>query len=155
MATESFTDAGLDLILGVFPKGGATIATTHLGLWTGLSGTSGADATTLGTTPEAVVPTGVTEPNFGSYARQPITGSTGWGSAAAGTGGRKTVASQVEFPAATTPNSSATTKGFWLGTAGSGTAGAVYFLANFDDTTAVQINIGDIIKVTPTIQFNY
>lgn len=155
MATESFTDAGLDLILGVFPKGGSAIATTYLGLWTALSGTVGADATTLGTTPQSVVPSGVTEPDFGGYARQAITGTSGWGAQAAGTGGRKTVATQVTFPTAITQNASATVKGFWLGTAASGTGGSVYFLANFDDITAVQINIGDIIKVTPTIQFNY
>ena len=31
---ESFPNEGLDLLLGIVPKGGATLATLYLGLWT-------------------------------------------------------------------------------------------------------------------------
>jgi hypothetical protein len=150
---ESLTAQGLDLILTYFPKGTAGATTTHLALFTALAATTGETGSSLGDTPDAVVRTGITEPDFGSYARQPIVGSSGWATPVAGTSGRKVIGSQVTWPAATTPNSAADTLGFWL--ADTITTGNVYGLANFDDGTAVRINIGDIMKVTPTFQFNF
>ena len=64
--------------------------------------------------------------------------------------GRKTTAGQVTYPTATAAWN--TVNGFWI--ANSVTTGSVYFAANFDDVTAVNIQSGDVIKVTPTIQYN-
>ena len=77
--------------------------------------------------------------------------SASWGAQAAGTAGRKTAAGQVTFTTATT-GGWGTINGFTLGNAL--TVGSIYFAANFDDTTAVAIASSDIIKVTPTIQYN-
>lgn len=141
---EIWPDAGLDLVLNIFPKNGTNVANTYLGLFTNFS------ATTVGSAAQGAN-TDYTEADFGSYARQTIAAAS-WGSPAAGTGGRKVTAGQVTFPTAT-GNGTVTIKGFHLLSATSGAA-TVYFAANFDDTTAVQINTNDVIKVTPTIQYN-
>lgn len=141
---EIFPDEGLDLILAIFPKGGTNLTTTYLSLFTAFS------ASTVGSNSQGA--DSYTEPDFGAYARQSIAAAS-WGALAAGTGGRKTTAAQVTFPTAT-GNASATTKGFWLANQLSATSDICIFAANFDDTTAVQINTNDVIKVTPTMQAN-
>lgn len=141
---EIWPDAGLDLVLNIFPKNGTNVATTYLALFTTFT------ASTVGSSSQGAS-TDYTEPNFTSYARQSIAAAS-WGAPAAGTGGRKVTAAQVTFPTAT-GNSSSATNGFWLGTTTSGAA-SVYFAANFDDTTAVTVNTNDVIKVTPTVQYN-
>lgn len=142
---EIYPDEGLDIILEIFPRGGTNLTTTYLALFTAFT------ASTVGTSSQGA--DSYTEPNFGSYARQSIAAAS-WGTIAAGTGGRKTTAAQVTFPTATTPNSSAATNGFWLANQLSATGDKCIMAANFDDLTAVQININDIIKVTPTQQAN-
>jgi hypothetical protein len=142
---EIYPDEGLDIILEIFPRNGTNLATTYLSLFTTFT------ASTVGASTS--VANDYTEPDFGSYARQSIAAAS-WGAIAAGTGGRKTTAAQVTFPTATTPNSTLPTNGFWLANQLSATGDKCIFAANFDDTTAVQINIADIIKVTPTQQFN-
>ena len=134
----------MDLILEIFPRGGTNLTTTHLALFTSFT------ATTVGSSSQ--VANDYTEPDFGAYARQSVAAAD-WGAIAAGTGGRKTTAAQKTFPTATS-NASATVKGFWLANQASATGDKCIFAANFDDTTAVQINTNDIIKVTPTYQAN-
>lgn len=141
---EIWPDAGLDLVLGIFPKGGTNITTTYLALFTSFT------ATTVGSAAQGST-TNYTEPDFGAYARQSLAAAT-WGAQAAGTGGRKTTYSQVTFPTATS-NSTAATNGFMVVNGVSG-AQTVFFAANFDDTTAVTVNLNDVIKVTPTAQYN-
>jgi hypothetical protein len=141
---EIFPDEGLDIVLEIFPRGGTNLTTTYLSLFTSFT------ATTVGSSSQGADT--YTEPDFGSYARQSIAAAS-WGAIAAGTGGRKTTAAQVTFPTATS-NASATVKGFWLANQLSATGDKAIFAANFDDTTAVQINTNDVIKVTPTIQYN-
>ena len=141
---ETFTDEGLDLVLDIFPRGGTNLTTTYLALFTAFT------ATTVGATTSTA--NDYTEPDFGAYARQSVAAAD-WGAIAAGTGGRKTTAAQKTFPTATS-NASATVKGFWLANQLSATGDKAIFAANFDDTTAVQINTNDIIKVTPTYQAN-
>lgn len=141
---EIWPDEGVDIVLEIFPRGGTNLTTTYLALFTAFT------ASTVGTASQ----TGgaYTEPNFGAYARQSIT-SGEWGSIAAGTGGRKTAAAQKTFPTATSA-ASASTNGFWV--TNSTTTGNMkcIFAASFDDTTAVQINTNDVIKVTATAQAN-
>ena len=142
---EIWPDAGLDLVLGIFPKGGTNITTTHLGLFTGFTASTVGSASQGSTSDYTEVSTSGT-----AYARQSLAAAT-WGAIAAGTGGRKTTYSQVTFPTATA--SFGTVNGFFVANGASG-AQTVFFAANFDDTTAVAIQTNDVIKVTPTAQYN-
>lgn len=140
---EIWPDAGLDLVLAIFPKNGTNAANTYLALFTTFT------ASTVGSASQGAH-TDYTEPSGNAYARQTLAAAT-WGAIAAGTGGRKTTYTQVTFPTAS--GSWGTVNGFWVGNATSGAA-TVYFAANFDDTTGVAIQTNDVIKVTPTIQYN-
>ena len=140
---EIWPDEGLDIVLEIFPRGGTNLTSTFLTLFTAFS------ASTVGTAGQAA--DAYTEPSGGAFARQTIV-SASWGAIAAGTGGRKTTASQITFPTATA--AWGTINGFWLANQLSASGDKAVFAANFDDTTAVTINTNDIIKVTPTAQYN-
>lgn len=139
---EIFPDEGLDIVLNIFPRGGSNLTTTYIGLWTSFT------ASTVGSSSQTRA--NYTESDFGSYARQSILAAS-WGAISAGTGGRKTTAGQVTFPTATGAGTNPI-NGF--GVYNASTLGSLVFAANFDDTTAVSIANGDVIKVTPTIQYN-
>ena len=142
MANEIWPDEGLDQVLALFPRTGGTIpANTWMALFTAFT------ANTVGTNTDTRA--SYTEPSGSAYARQTIS-SAAWGAASAATGGRKSTASQVTFATAT--GSWGTINGFTL--ANALTVGSLYFAANFDDTTAVAIASNDVIKVTPTVQYN-
>jgi hypothetical protein len=140
---EIFPDEGLDLILGVIPKGGTTPATTYLTLFTTFT------ASTVGTAGQTR--SAYTEPSGGAFARQSIAAAS-WGAQGAGTGGRLTTAAQVTFPTATAVWG--TINGFALGDTSTAGSGKLYFACNFDDVTSVTVNTNDIVKVTPTWQAN-
>jgi hypothetical protein len=140
---EIWPDEGLDLVLAIFPKGGTNLTTTYLALFTAFT------ATTVGA--NTSVADDYTEPSAGAYARQSVA-NTDWGAVAAGTGGRKTTAAQKTFPTATATWGTVT--GFWLANQLSATADKALYAANFDDATAVTINTNDIIRITPTAQYN-
>lgn len=129
------------MILGQFPKDTTRLSTTYLCLFTSQT------ASTVITSGQTM--SNVTETSYTSYARQSLAAAT-WGAAAAGTGGRKSTYSQITFP--TVGASGATINGFFINDSSS--SGKVICQANFDDTTAVTLATGDIIKVTPTIQYN-
>jgi hypothetical protein len=141
---EIFPDEGLDIILNIFPKGGTNLTTTYLGLFTSFT------ATTVGSASQTR--SSYTESDYGAYARQSIAAAS-WGAIAAGTGGRTTTAAQVTFPTATGAGT-VSIKGFFLANQLSSTGDKCIFAANFDDNTAVSIATNDIIKVTPTVQYN-
>ncbi|MDB5280923.1 MAG: hypothetical protein JWR61_5878 [Ferruginibacter sp.] len=141
---EIFPDEGLDIILNIFPKGGTNLTTTYLGLHSAFT------ASTVGSSSQTL--TSYTETDFASYAAQSILAAS-WGAIGAGTGGRLTTAAQVTFPTATGP-SSLSIKGFHLRNQATFAGGKCIFAANFDDVTAVTIATNDVIKVTPTIQYN-
>jgi hypothetical protein len=138
---EIWPDHGLDLALGYFPRNGTLPANTWMALFTAYT------ASTVGTNDSTM--TSYTEPSGSAYTRQTIS-SASWGVQGGATAGRKVTASQVTFATAT--GSWGTINGFTL--ANALTTGSVYFAANFDDTTAVAIASNDVIKVTPTIQYN-
>jgi hypothetical protein len=140
---EIWPDEGLDLVLTIFPKSGADLTTTYIALFTAFT------ASTVGAS--SSVANDYTEPGAGAYARQSIADSA-WGAVAAGTGGRKTTAGQVTFPTAS--GSWGTINGFWIANQLSASGDTAIMAANFDDTTAVPINTNDVIKVTPTMQYN-
>lgn len=143
--SELYPDEGLDLLLSYFPKGTAPPTTLYIGLFTSQTPT-----TVPGTTAVLATQTGVTEATGTSYARQSIA-SGSWGAQAAGSGGRKSTAGQVTFPAAGA-GGWGTVNGFLI--ADSATVGKAFFYANFDDGLAIIIGAGDIVKITPTAQFN-
>ena len=142
---EIFPTEGLDLIMGIVPKGGATVATTYIALW----GTT-FTASTVGTAANARA--SYTEPTGGAYARQSIAAAT-WGAQANGTSGssdqpgRLSTATQITFPTATAPWG--TLNGFYLVNSSTAAAGSLYYSCNFDDVTAITVNTNDIVKITP------
>jgi len=93
----------------------------------------------------------ITETVFTNYARQELATAT-WGAVAAGTGGRKTTYSQITFP--TVGATGATINGFFLSDILSTTGDKCEGQANFDDVTAVVLATNDIIKCTPSFQYN-
>jgi hypothetical protein len=143
---EIFPDEGLDLVLGQWPKNTTRITAHSLCLFTSQTAST---TITSGQTVSAI-----TETTYTSYARQSLATAT-WGAAAAGTGGRKTTYSQITFP---TLGSAATLNGIFIGwdTGAGGVATPTICVgqANFDDVTAIAGQINDIVKVTPTVQFN-
>lgn len=140
---EIFPDEGVDVVLEIFPRGGANLTTTYLALFTAFT------ATTVGTSTSTA--DSYTEPSGGSYARVSVAAAD-WGAIAAGTGGRKTTAAQKTFPTATA--AWGTVNGFWLANQLAATGDKCIYAANFDDATAAVVNSGDVIKVTPTMQAN-
>ena len=143
---EIFPNEGLDLLLGIMPKGGTTLATTYCGLFTGATASTTPLATAVLSTQ-----TGVSEATPTSYARQSIAAGS-WGAISTQTiwgqtNARATSAAQVSFPAAGASYATAI-NGFLL--ANALTAGIGIFYSNFDDITAIAtLSLGDIIKITP------
>lgn len=139
---EIFPDEGLDKILGIFPKGTATDTTLGLHLFTSQT------ASTVITSGQGEA--NITEANFTNYAAQSLAAAT-WGAIAAGTGGRKTTYPQVTFP---TCGSTGNTINGWYITDDSSSPTLAVCVANFSDTTAVTLTENDVIRVTPTVQYN-
>lgn len=140
---EIFPNEGLDLIYAGFPKGGGGPANTWLGLFTGGTGSTLPGASTslnvIGSWTEVTA--------AGAYARQTIS-SASWGTVGTTQSGRGSGAAQVTFATATAVWG--TVNGFIITNSLTTAAGVVYFGANFDDTTPVAINTGDVIRVTPS-----
>jgi hypothetical protein len=146
---EIWPSAGLDLILDIFPRGGAVPANSWLGLFTAFT------ATTVGSRTQGST-TDYTEPGSGAYARQTIANNTtNWPTKAdyQTTLGRQVACLQQTFPTAT--GSWGSLNGFFLCAGAATGAQSVYFAANFDDGAAVPINTNDIIKVTPVIAYGH
>lgn len=146
--SEIFVDEGLDKILGIIPKNGTNLATTYIGLFTGLTGSTVPARTATG----GASPAGWTEVTGTSYARQSIAAGS-WGSPSTNGNGRKISAGQVTFP--TAGGAWTRADGFFIATASaSGASDVLLFFANFDDTTSVTLASGDVIKVTPSMQYD-
>lgn len=143
MNAEVAPDEGLDVVLGIFPKGGSNLSTTYLCLFTTFT------ATTVGAT--SSVADNYTEPTDSAYVRVAIP-STDWGSAAAGTGGRKVTCAQKSMPAAN-GNYGSAVNGYWLANQSSSTGDKCLGAANFDEGAATP-QAGDVLRVTPTWQLN-
>jgi hypothetical protein len=146
---EIFVDEGLDKILGIFPKNGTNVATLYLGLFTSQTASTVPARTATG----GAVPSGWTEASGTSYARQSIAAGS-WGAASTNGSGRKISASQVTMP---TVGAGAwgTINGFFLATnSASGAGDVIIYFSNFDDTTAIVTAQNDVIKVTPSMQFD-
>jgi hypothetical protein len=137
---EIFPNEGLDLIYAGYPKGATGPANTWLGLFTAHT------ASTVGSSLEIVASLSEVS-NAGAYVRQTIS-SASWGTVGTTQSGRGSAAAQVTFATATAVWG--TVNGFAICNSATNAAGNIWFMANFDDTTAVTINTNDVIKVTPT-----
>jgi hypothetical protein len=145
---EIFTDEGIDTIMGVMPKNGTNFATLYCGLFTSQSATTVPARTATG----GASPSGWTEAAYTSYARQSIAAAS-WGAQATNGSGRKTTAGQVTFP--TVGATGALVNGFFIATtSASGASDKILYFANFDDGAAVDLHTNDVIKVTPSMQFD-
>lgn len=138
---EIFPSEGLDIVLGQWPKNDTRLSTTYLCLFTSQT------ATTVITSGQTLA--NVTETSYTNYAPQALAAAT-WGALAAAAGGRKTTYPQVAFPQVGATG--ATINGFFIADAAIPTK--VIAQANFDNLTAVPLIIGDVLKVTPTVQAN-
>ena len=138
-----FSDAGLDFLLGQYPKGATQVTTTYLELFTSQTASTviAHDANT----------NTITETSYTSYARQAMAAAT-WGAASeySTTLGRQTIYPQITFP--TVGASGATINGFMIASTNAApTSSNIVCQANFDDMTAVVLATNDVIKVTPTL----
>lgn len=145
---EIFPDEGLDKLLGIVPKNGTNLTQLYIGLFTSQTGSTVPARTATG----GAAPSGWTEVTGTSYARQSIAAAS-WGAPATNGNGRKITAGQVTFP--TAGGTWAVANGFFLATnSASGAGDTIIYFANFDDVTPVTLNSGDVIKVTPSMQFD-
>lgn len=141
---EIFPNEGLDVMLGIFPKNGANLATLYLGLFT-----SQTAATVPAATAVLATATGVTEASGTGYARSSLAAAI-WGANAGGTpDGRRTTASAVTL-AAVGAGAWGTINGFLI--ADALTNGHAIYYANFDDLTAIVTSPGDVITITPFLE---
>lgn len=146
---EIFTDEGLDKIMGIVPKNGTNVASLYIGLFTSQTASTCPARTATG----GASPAGWTEAAGTSYARQAIAAAS-WGAAATNGNGRKITAGQVTFPTVGA-GGWGTVNGFFIATnSASGAGDTTIFFANFDDTTARVLSASDVIKVTPSMQFD-
>ena len=148
--SEIFVDQGLDAILTVFPKNGSNYAFLFLGLFVSQSATTvPARTVTDGSSPS----TGWSEVTGTAYGRQGVPAGS-WGTPSTNGNGRKiTTTGTVTMP--TAGNAWGTVNGFFLATASGSLAGSqlVYF-ANFDDGLSIIVGTNDVIKVTPSVQYD-
>lgn len=145
---EIFTDEGLDAILGIFPKNGTNISSLYLGLFASQTPSTVPARTATG----GGTPAGWTEVTGTGYARIEIP-AVDWGSPGTNGSGRKIIADQYTFTAGGLWDAA---NGFFLATHAVSEAGDVIIaFANFDSGVARQLQVaGDILKVTPSMQFD-
>lgn len=142
---EIFPDEGLNALLAIFPKNGANLASLWLGFFT-----SQTASTVPGASAVLSTLTGVTEATGTGYARTQILAAA-WGANAAGTpDGRKTTASATATPAVGA-GGWGTLNGFFLASAS--TVGTAIYYSNFASGLAIPTSVGDVITVTPYIEF--
>jgi hypothetical protein len=137
-----FPDQGVDFFLGVFPRSASAYGacSLYIGLFT--SQTASAVISRTQTMADITEPT----PGTGAYDRQRLSASN-WGTPSTSGTGRKVSHSQVTFPTATA--GWGTVNGFFVATAC--TSGSCVYQSNFDDQSAVTVNNGDVVKVTPSV----
>jgi hypothetical protein len=159
---DIFPDEGLDYLLSIVPKNGASPSNLFMGLYTAAGGTSvpASNATLAGLAGAGTV--GFAEVSatlWTTYTRQThVSGS--WGAQGASvvwtTTGRIVTGGQLTFPAPSAPYAPALPiAGFFL--SNNYTTGVACYYSNFSDTNPIaSLAIGDLVKVTPSFGFgNY
>lgn len=145
---HTFTDSGLSAMLGAFPRSALIPAVTYVGLFA---------SQTSGTVPNRTAHGGaapggwVETPQFTGQ-RQVISAAQ-WSVPIISGNGVAVTGIQLTFPTATANGLSA--NGFFLSNQPSSVAADnPYFFANFDDLTQISINSGDVVRITPRMQWN-
>lgn len=145
---EIFVDSGIQHIQAIWPKNGTNDAALYAGLFASQDSGTVPSRTAYG----GATPSGWTEVTGLAYARMVINANQ-WGASAVNGAGLKITGAQLTFPTATGTWSVA--NGFFLATNVSSMAGDIpIYFANFDDTLSVTLASGDVIRVTPGIQFD-
>lgn len=153
---EIFPDEGLDVILGIFPKGGSNVTTLYVGLFTSSNGGSSVPASSATISSMGSGYAEVSTGEWTTYARCSISAGS-WGSV-----GAKTIWSQscrgvdgpqVSFTAPTGSYSPTNPMcGFFIADALTG-GHAIYYSNFSDNSTISSLALGDVVKVTPTFGF--
>lgn len=147
---ETWTDEGLDFVLGLHVLNTKTVlTTTYLTLFTSQTATTVPARTATG----GASPSGWTEATGTSWARKSVAAAA-WGSPGTNGSGRRTTAAQQTF-ATVGAGGWGTVNGFGLiELSAPGAGDETFWFCNFDDTTAVTLNENDIIKITPNEQLD-
>jgi hypothetical protein len=147
---HTFTDSGLSALLGQWPLSGLAVSGVyHLGLY----------ASAVPTTASSQIPSrtafnagaGFTEVTGDGYARRPISAAN-WGVPNVNANGVRVSAAQQAW---TATGNWAPAVGFFLAPypADNGSDVVMYY-SNFDSLTIRTLVSGDILQLTPTVQFN-
>lgn len=148
---ETFTDEGLDYMMGALFKSGTVDTTLFIGLFTSQTASTVPARTATG----GASPSGWTEmtASSGTYARIAI--ATGdWGAAATnGSGRRIALSAAKQF---TGMVGAAAANGFFIATnSASGAGDTTIFFSNFDSGVARTLaTVSDELNITPRVQFD-
>ncbi len=144
---HTYTDTGLSALLGIWPRNGTNDAVAYVGLFSTQTSGTVPNRTAFG----GASPGGWTEVTGLGYARQVISAAQ-WGAGAVNGNGYRVTGIQVAF---TATGGWAVANGFLLANKVSSQAGDVpYYFANFDSLVSKTLVSGDILKLTPGVQFN-
>lgn len=141
---EIFSDEGLNLLFGVFPKNGANFASLFVGLFSSQTPTTVPAGSAVMSSQ-----TGITElAAANGYARQAVAAGA-WSAISSGGGGRQ-ISAPVTFTAS---GLWVAANGFFIAsTAGQGSGVGICY-ANFDSGLARLLQSGDSLTVTATMTF--
>ena len=144
---HTFTDSGLSALLGIWPRNNANDAVTYVGLFSTQTSGTVPNRTAQG----GAAPASWTETTGLGYARR-VHSAAGWGVPAVNGNGVRITGLQLAFTATGTW---AVANGFFLSNLVSSQAGDIpYYFANFDSLVAKTLVSGDVLRITPAVQFN-
>ena len=142
---HTWTDTGLSALLARFPRSALAMSGVN---YIGFFGSQTSGTVPSRTAHGGAAPGGWVESV--ALARIPISAGE-WGAPASDGNGFSVTGGQV----AVTATAAGSANGFFLATHISSVAADFpYFFSNFDDLTQVGYNSGDVIRLTPAIQFN-
>ena len=149
---HTFTDEGLSGLLGQWPRSALAISGVHyIGLYASAAPTTASSQVPSRTAVGGATHAAWTEVTGGSYARQVISAGD-WGAQNSNGNGIRVSGKQVAFTATATWSPAV---GFFLSTNSADHANDdVFYFSNFDSLTIRSLVSGDVLQLTPTIQFN-
>lgn len=142
---HTFTNTGLSAMLGVFPR---TASAQPTAWWLGFFGSQ-----TSGTVPDRTAFYDATPGGWSQSVGLPSISiaANAWLAGAANGNGVRTTAAQVSV----TATAAGSANGYYLANRPTAGAASIAFaFANFDDLTTISYNSGDIVRLTPSFQFN-
>lgn len=149
---HTFTDSGLSALLGQWPRSALAVSSVYyVGLFASAAPTTASSQVPSRTAMGGATPAGWTEVTGGNYNRQ-VVSAAGWGAQNINGNGVRVSGIQVAFTATGTWSPAV---GFFMSTSASANANdTVLYFANFDSLTIRSLVSGDVLQLTPTIQFN-